>query len=258
LFGHEEGAFTGSRKGGKMGLFEQAHGGTIFLDEILEMDLAGQVNLLRALQERQIRRVGGSGVIPVDVRVIAACNANLNEMVREGRFRRDLYYRLSVLVLKIPPLRQRPTDVAQLASHFIEQYNRRFDRNVGLSAAAVRELESFGWDGNVRQLRNFCERLTAVADEPVINAAFVQKNLADSFWDDDLEPTVAASRVAPPAGSMEKGDSIMIKGVFYSKPDMMNLLARHRGNREAVARHLGVSRTTLWKYLRQFHVQKEG
>ncbi|MCC8190495.1 MAG: sigma 54-interacting transcriptional regulator, partial [Planctomycetes bacterium] len=126
LFGYADGAFTGSKKGGRIGLFELAHSGTIFLDEISEMDPSGQISLLRALQERQIRRVGGDGVIPVDVRVIAACNADLDAMVRDGRFRRDLYYRLGVLVLRVPPLRGRREDVVPLAKHFLAHYNRCF------------------------------------------------------------------------------------------------------------------------------------
>lgn len=236
LFGHEEGAFTGSRKGGRMGLFELAHNGTIFLDEISEMDQAGQVNLLRALQERQIRRVGGSTPIPVDVRVIAASNANLHDRVRANLFRRDLYYRLSVLVLKLPPLSARPGDVPLIAQHYMRLYSREFGRSVTLTAAALRALSELPWEGNIRQLRNFCERVAAVAPEQRVDAELVRKLFRDSFWDDD-----------DTAGGEER---VVLKGKIFERAQLDAVLLRHGGNRGAAAKELGVSRTTLWKAMR--------
>ena len=245
LFGHEEGAFTGSKKGGRMGLFELAHKGTIFLDEISEMDQAGQVNLLRALQERQIRRVGGSSPIPVDVRVIAACNANLHDMVRDNRFRRDLYYRLSVLVMKLPPLRVRHGDVPEIAGYFIQQYNQEFGKDIILADSALREFDAFPWEGNIRQLRNFCERIAAVAPDGKVDGAFVQKLFRDSLWHDDDETTGVE-------------DHIVIKGRIYSRKQIAEILRRHHGNREQAARELGISRTTLWKSIKAEFSQNSG
>ena len=253
LFGYEDGAFTGSKKGGKMGLFEIAHGGSIFLDEISEMAPGGQVNLLRALQERQIRRVGGNTPIPVDVRVLAACNAELGDMVRRGRFRRDLFYRLSVLVMKVPPLRERIGDVSLLAAHFLEVYGRRFEKKATLAADALRWLESYSWDGNIRQLRNFCERLAAIAEEPVICGEFVRAQLSDSFWLNPPEVEISLSPAPGEAHPAPRNDieSVMIRGRLHTRSQLEELLAKHRGNREAVAAELDIGRTSLWKLMKK-------
>ncbi len=251
LFGYVDGAFTGAKKGGKMGLFELAHSGTLFLDEISEMGLQGQVILLRALQERQIRRVGGDTIVPVDVRIIAACNVNLYELVRQNKFRKDLYYRLSVLVVKVPPLRDRQGDISHLATYFVEQYNQQFGRKVLLSDAALRELELFLWDGNLRQLKNFCERITALSNEPVTSGAFIRQQLHNSFWFEQQENHT--SPAAPPVSTSMtySEDFVVIKGHIYSRGQLSALLAKHSGNREAVAKQLGISRTTLWKSLKK-------
>ncbi len=248
LFGYVDGSFTGARKGGKIGLFEMAHGGTIFLDEISEMDPQGQVILLRALQERQIRRVGGDTNIPIDVRVIAACNVNLNEKVSENRFRKDLYYRLSVLVLKIPPLKDRRGDIARLASQFIDTYNAQFGKQAVLSAAAVRELETFDWDGNIRQLKNFCERIVAVAEESVMSGAFIGRQLENSCWLDERLPS--KREILPLPKSQNSEGFISIKGKVFAREQIRAIFIKNKRNREVTARELGISRTTLWKHLK--------
>ncbi|MBZ2174882.1 sigma 54-interacting transcriptional regulator [Schnuerera sp. xch1] len=153
LFGYEEGAFTGARKGGKPGLFELAHNGTLFLDEITEMPMNLQVKLLRVLQEREIARIGGNRIINVDIRIIAATNKDIKSMVNRGEFREDLYYRLNVLPLKIPPLRARREDILFLARKVMEEFNSDFV----LTEAAKEQLLSYNWDGNVRELRNYIE-----------------------------------------------------------------------------------------------------
>jgi len=164
LFGHERGAFTDA-KHQKPGLLEQADGGTVFLDEIGEMTPALQAKLLRFLEEKTFRRVGGTADLRVDVRVVAATNRNLEEAVRSGRFREDLYYRLRVLPVTLPPLRERTGDVAVLASHFVAQFAREFKKGVwGLTADAVRRLEAYGWPGNVRELKNALERAVLLAE----------------------------------------------------------------------------------------------
>jgi two-component system response regulator AtoC len=165
LFGHERGAFTDAKQQ-KPGLLEQADGGTVFLDEIAEMTPALQAKLLRFLEEKTFRRVGGTADLRVDVRVVAATNRNLEESVRSGRFRDDLYYRLRVLPVTLPPLRERTGDVAVLASHFVAQFAREFRKGVwGLTTDAVRRLESYSWPGNVRELKNAVERAVLLAEE---------------------------------------------------------------------------------------------
>ncbi len=252
LFGYEDGAFTGAKRGGRMGLFELAHNGTIFLDEISEMDHPGQVNLLRALQERQIRRVGGDTVVPVDVRVIAASNSNLYRLVKENKFRRDLYHRLSVLVLQVPPLRDRPGDIAILARHFLDHYARQFGKNIAFSPSGLSALETFSWDGNIRQLRNICEQIAAVAETDRIDGDFVARQLRKNMCYEDIAPERPEGRVEQkqPALLDPVGDIVMIKGKPYRRDELFEMLAQYRGKRELLASRLGVCRTTLWKHLR--------
>lgn len=157
LFGYVEGAFTGAKKGGKLGLFEAAAGGTLFLDEISEMDLGLQAKLLRVLQERRIRPVGGVKEIDVDVRVIAACNASLPDYVDQGKFRKDLYYRLNTFPIHIPPLRERTGDIPALATAILDQLSHKLRRPFTLTDEAVRLLQAHSWPGNVRELRNVLE-----------------------------------------------------------------------------------------------------
>jgi two-component system, NtrC family, response regulator AtoC len=171
LFGHERGAFTDARQQ-KRGLFESADGGTVFLDEIGEMAPALQARLLRFLEEKAFKRVGGSHDITVDVRVIAATNRNLEEQVKAGQFREDLYYRLNVLPIVMPPLRARLEDVPALVGFYIDQFNREFRKQVrGASPAALRALAAYGWPGNVREVRNAVERAMLLADGPQLEPA---------------------------------------------------------------------------------------
>lgn len=157
LFGYAEGAFTGAKKGGKVGLFEAANGGTLFLDEVSEMDIRFQVKLLRVLQEHRVRPVGAVKELDVDVRVIAACNADLNAYVAEGKFRRDLYYRLNTFPIHIPPLRERPGDIPALAEALLAQFSRKLRRPLRMTSEALEVLLGHSWPGNVRELRNVLE-----------------------------------------------------------------------------------------------------
>ncbi|EPZ61912.1 sigma-54 interaction domain protein [[Clostridium] sordellii ATCC 9714] len=147
LFGYEEGAFTGALKGGKKGLFEQAHNGTVFLDEIGDMPMYLQIKLLRVLQENQVMRVGGQSIIDIDVRVIAATNRDLPKMIKEEKFRSDLYYRINVLPINIPPLRERKDDINMMLKYFIE-------RDISISEKVKSIINSYNWPGNIRELRN--------------------------------------------------------------------------------------------------------
>ena len=170
LFGYEKGAFTGANSTGKMGLFQMAHKGILFLDEIAEIPLNLQVKLLRVLQEREFIPVGGSAVVEVDVQIIAATNKNLEKMVEEGTFREDLFYRLNVLPVNIPPLRERPEDIPLLSLHFLQKFNEKYGRNNQLSQNALDVLEAYYWPGNVRELQNIIERISITAEEELIEA----------------------------------------------------------------------------------------
>jgi len=165
LFGYEEGAFTGAKKGGKIGLFEQANGGTIFLDEIGDISHKIQTRLLRVLQEREIMRVGGNRIIPVDVRIIAATNKNLLETIEAGKFREDLYHRLKVLYLHIPPLRDRKEDISQLLQYFLKEEGKQ---NVKVEEQVIDVLRNYNWYGNVREFRNIITYMIVVSDDDII------------------------------------------------------------------------------------------
>ena len=239
LFGYEEGAFTGSRRGGRAGLFEAAHRGTLFLDEIGEMPLALQTRLLRVLEEREVMRVGATRPIPVDVRIVSATHCDLEARVREGRFRADLFYRLSVLRLRLPPLRERPDDLAPLAEWLLKNalaaLGVRPHANLHAEISRCAALfEAHAWPGNVRELRNLMQRLALfLSAEPLqaLTPGFVA-SVAPELGPAVLLP--AHSEPAPPA----------------QEDDIMAVLSRFGGDRAAAARHLGISRTTLWRRLR--------
>ncbi|HHV57384.1 MAG TPA: sigma 54-interacting transcriptional regulator [Firmicutes bacterium] len=232
LFGYVEGAFTGANRKGKPGLFELAHGGTIFLDEISEIPLRLQGRLLRVLQEREVMRLGHDRVIPVDVRVLCATNKNLRGLVDEGLFRADLYWRLNVLRLNIPPLRERCADIPVLLDHF---FTRRLPPGrgpVAFTPEALKLLTDYAWPGNVRELENFCERLAALTPEPPVRAAVVARLL-------DLAGSHAGTS---PARTPAPGEL---------PPSLAEALARAGGNKTEAARLLGIHRTTLWRRLKK-------
>jgi len=246
LFGHEEGAFTGSRRGGHAGLFEAAHGGTLFLDEIGEMPLALQTRLLRVLEEREVVRVGGTRPIPVEVRIISATHCDLEARVREGKFRADLFYRLSVLRLSLPPLRERSEDLLPLAEwclkHALASHDARPHANLHAELAGCAPLlMRYAWPGNVRELRNLMQRVALFLSAQPLQALSTAFLLSVS---PELGRTPAAAGKTPASLSIETSLS----------PDQENvaqILARFNGNRAAAAHHLGISRTTLWRRLRE-------
>ncbi|NHZ37412.1 propionate catabolism operon regulatory protein PrpR [Massilia rubra] len=235
LFGHEEGAFTGARRGGHAGLFEAANRGTLFLDEIGEMPLPLQTRLLRVLEEREVVRVGGTRPIAINVRVISATHCDLEQRVREGRFRADLFYRLAVLRLSLPPLRERARDVVGLAEWSLKNalaaLGARPHPNLHAEMAGCAPLlERYGWPGNVRELRNLMERVALfLAAEPLqaLTPAFVLS----------VAPELGRAMQPPPvqAPVLETVDEV---------------LARFGGRRDEAAAHLGISRTTLWRKLK--------
>ena len=196
LFGHEKGAFTHAIRS-RPGRFELADGGTIFLDEIGEMDLSLQVKILRVLQEKEIERVGGTGVKKVDVRIVAATNRDLEAEVNAGHFREDLYYRLNVIPLHLPPLRERGTDVILLAQHFLQKFcDKKGRTDLSLSQETMNILSAYTWPGNVRELENFMERLSILSDGPEVTPNDLPAKILDQVGDVEL---VAKGQLAKPA-----------------------------------------------------------
>ena len=186
FFGYEGGAFTGAGKGGKMGLFELADGGTLFLDEVGELSVQMQSKLLRVIQDKEVRRVGGEKSVHIDIRIIAATNRDLKREVEEGRFRNDLYYRLFVVPVNIPSLRERKEDIELLARHFLDIFNSEYNLRKTISDDAVKVMESYNWPGNVRELRNVVERLsvsTARSEISAIHVEFCLNNKAPAVSD---------------------------------------------------------------------------
>ncbi|MGE4557553.1 MAG: sigma 54-interacting transcriptional regulator [Desulfovibrionaceae bacterium] len=240
LFGYEEGAFTGAKKGGKAGLFELAHNGTIFLDEIGEISSLLQSRLLRAINEKEILRIGGGRIIHVDVRVIAATNKNLYKLVLDGRFRRDLYFRLDLLNLTLPPLRERAEDIDDLARSFIPLKNAAHGRNMPLlSKTSLRRLQAYSWPGNVRELEYFLEKLVVLYDDCEDFDCFVAETLREHMErrEDAVCGEESADTVTLRVGSMKDMQAQIVA----------SLLERNGGNKGGLAKQLGVSRTTIWK-----------
>jgi len=235
LFGHERGAFTDA-KTTKRGLFELARGGTIFLDEISEMSVGTQAKLLRALENRRFKRVGGVADIDLDAGVIAATNRDLVEEVRKGRFREDLFFRLNVVRIIVPPLRARREDVPLLADHFLKRFNQKFGRDVqSISPEALRRLQAYAWPGNVRELRNVLERVVILEAEEVILASHLPPEMR--FPSDSEEGAPTQARFVLP----EQG--IDIEELERSLLDQA--MVRTGGNQSQAARLLGISRYAL-------------
>jgi propionate catabolism operon transcriptional regulator len=259
LFGYAPGAFTGARQSGKPGLFEMAHRGTMFLDEIGEMSGPLQARLLRVLQERETMRVGGVRVIPIDVRVIAATNKDLFGLVQQAAFRDDLFYRLSVPNLHIPPLRERPEDLPLLAEHLMRSVAGRLQRRPRrFSSGAIAALQDYSWPGNVRQLENTIEQLVAVGEErqPVERtevgrvlaryAASGERNPHDGGAPTHGSTSVVGIPVNTAVGARENCTLKRIETEI-----ILRTLDETGGNKAETARRLGISKTTLWRRLKQ-------
>ena len=239
LFGHVKGAFTGANKD-RSGRFEMAEGGTILLDEIGTMSLDVQVKLLRTLQEKVIERVGSSKLIPVDVRVISATNRVLPELIAKGEFREDLYYRLKVLQIDIPPLRERRLDIPILAEHFVEKFNRLYNRKViGLSAATKEDLMKYFWPGNVRELENAIEHALILTQGKIIEPQYLPPEVR--LMKDNGTP--------PPPPRLEHDPDT-------EEENIRRALAAFAGNVTHAATSLGMHRTTLWRKMKEFGIPR--
>lgn len=241
LFGYSEGAFSGASKGGKLGLFELAHKGTLFLDEVSELPLNLQAKLLRVLQEREIRRIGDDKVVPIDVRIITATNIDLKEKSMQGQFRQDLLYRLDVLNLKIPSLHERREDIENIVMHFIDKYCRKFDKPIPvLEIGAIETLNNYSWPGNIRELRNICERLVVLTEGENITAEGVS-NLLGTANERIPEDKVSS-------------DNTSIQAPIFAYDDidsMLKLMQIMKVSKSEAARLLGISRTTLWRKMKE-------
>jgi PAS domain S-box-containing protein len=242
LFGYVEGAFTGARKGGKTGLFELAHEGTIFLDEISEMSPMLQARFLRVLQEKEVVRLGDDRIIPIDIRIIAATNRDLYSEVEKGGFREDLYYRLCVLRLEIPPLRKRPEDIPALVDYFIEEKGRRLGKSIkSISREAISKLVNQKWPGNIRQLENVVERIVVLCKKDTIDADIVSEVMGRSSDYSSERQFNAHTEVELNDGLLKNVEAETIRKV----------LEETNGNKTQAAEKLGISVTTLWRRLKK-------
>jgi len=239
LFGYDEGAFTGARRSGKKGKFELADKGTLFLDEVSQLSLAAQSKLLRALQEREIERVGGGGTIPVDVRIVAATNDNLEDMIKQGSFRLDLFYRLNVIPIKLVPLRERKSDIPLLVEKFTAKYGDLAGLgSVSVSSEVLELLRKYDWPGNVRELEHAIERTINLCDSSTIETCHFQ-------W---LLPKIIGQ------GKQIAGRGINEVKAAAEKEIIVNALQSTRGNRTKAAVLLGIARPLLYQKMRRLGI----
>ena len=232
LFGHEKGAFTGATQQRK-GRFEMANGGTLFLDEIGDISLAVQVRLLRVLQERTIERVGSSEPLPVNVRVLAATSRNLEKEMSKGTFREDLYYRLNVFPIILPPLRERRSDIMLLTDHFLQKYSERYGKNIKrISTLAINMMMAYHWPGNVRELENCVERAVLTASDEVIHGY-------------NLPPSLQTGEETHTSILSAEGADLTTLVESYEKEIIIDALKKHRGNAAASARHLNTTQRII-------------
>jgi DNA-binding NtrC family response regulator len=240
LFGHERGAFTGADRQ-KRGLFESADGGTVFLDEIGEMVPALQAKLLRFLEEKTFKRVGGSTDIKVDVRVVAATNRKLDEEVHHGRFREDLYYRLNVVPIPLPPLRERSTDIPLLLKYYVDSFNKEFKKRIeGIAPEAMTRLQAYGWPGNIRELRNAVERAMLLGDGKILTA--------DDFVVSAGQPARLTEGVALPATGIDLEE--------LERSLLVQALDRTRWNQTRAAALLGLNRDQIRYRIEKFKLER--
>ena len=250
LFGHEKGAFTGAARS-KRGLVEVAHRGTLFLDEIGELPLGLQVKLLRTLQERQIRHVGGTGLIDVDVRFVSATNRDLREAIAKGQFREEFYYRVNVVAIELPSLRERAGDVRLLAQAFLKRYGKARVRGMDDKAMAV--LERYHWPGNVRELQNVIERACALADGDTIVTRDLPRQIVDGGTpaspSSGRSPTVPSGTDLPLTAAKERWMAVL------EATYLREILARHDGNISAAAKAAGIDRKTFHRLINKHNLR---
>lgn len=236
LFGHVRGAFTGASYS-KRGLFEAAEGGTLFLDEIGEMPVSLQSKLLRVLQEREVKPVGATDTKPINVRIIAATNRDLSAAILSGAFRQDLYFRLNVVQIKLPPLREKRSDIPLLVAAFLESNSDESSPAPAISEDAMRRLMAYDWPGNVRELENAVQRAVALGTSAIVQL-------------DDIPP-----HIAYPTGQGTSSEVFLIEEL--ERRAILNALSETKGDRVAAARLLGIGKTTLYRKLKQYRMERE-
>ncbi|MGE4284796.1 MAG: sigma-54 interaction domain-containing protein, partial [Clostridia bacterium] len=250
LFGYVEGAFTGAAKGGKPGLFELAHRGTIFLDEISEISLKLQGRLLRVIQEKEIMRLGHDRVIPVDVRILAATNKDLYSLSQKGEFREDLYYRLDILKINLPALRERKEDIPVMIDYMARDYGNQFKKvKITVTEDAIRMMQQYDWLGNIRELKNVCERLVVLSQSDFIDVEDVKAVLPDR----NNRSSIIEEKKA--ADTEEIFNNSYIQEIKDFERDKIKItLEKVRYNKNKAADILGVSRTTLWRKMKELNI----
>lgn len=244
LFGYEKGSFTGADRNGKKGYFQQADKGILFLDEIGEMPTSLQVKLLRVLQEKEVIPIGSTKPIPIDVQIIAATNKDLKSMVEEGSFREDLYYRLNVIPIQIPPLRERPEDIPLLAFHFLQQLNERYNKNFHLLPDAYKLLEVYYWPGNVRELQNVIERLAVSCENSMIDAYDVNRILSSNNNAKPDKPII--SRIIP-----------LQEALDYVEEQLVLLAMKQYKTTSKAAKALGISQSSVSRKYQKIMLDKK-
>jgi len=249
LFGYNRGAFTGANREGKPGIFELAADGTLFLDEIEDLPLDLQVKFLQVIQDRAFIRLGGTKIIKVDVRLIAASNRELSKLVAEGKFRDDLFYRLNVVPVTIPPLRERDEDIPLLVDYFLHRYNHKYGGEKFLAPALIQKLRNYGWPGNIRELKNTIERLVVTCSGNLINTEFLEtaQNIPSLALPCDC--------AQPAAGSSEEVFSTLKEVVENVEKDMLSKALKKYKNSRQIGRMLGISHTAVLKKIKKYSLQ---
>ncbi|KOA18263.1 transcriptional regulatory protein ZraR [Clostridium homopropionicum DSM 5847] len=240
FFGYSDGAFTGAKKGGKKGKFELANGGTLFLDEIGDMPLFMQVKLLRVLQEKEIEKIGSEKTIPIDIRVIAATNKNLQEEISKNRFREDLYYRLNVIGIGLPPLRKRKEDIPLFIDSFLEEINEKYNTNIKISKEVKDILMNYTWPGNVRELKNTIERCYTMADNNLITNASLPVNILTKSKLQNYDSSKTLNEIM----------------ANIEKEIILQVIEKNNSNIQKTAIDLGVHRSTLYKKMGDYNIKR--
>ncbi|WP_300282882.1 sigma-54 interaction domain-containing protein [Peptacetobacter sp.] len=242
LFGYEEGAFTGAKKGGKLGMFEIAHKGSLFLDEIGDMSLHLQSKLLRVLQEKEVNKIGAKSNVEVDVRIIAATNKDLEEMVKEGTFREDLYYRLNVIPIKLPNLSQRKGDISLLIDYMIQEYSMKLEKNVeGIDDFALEIMKKYKWPGNVRELQNSIEYSINMAQDKIITVDVLPKSILE-FKEEKEEESISGIETLEELEKREIRKALKTYSIYKKDKDL-------------AAKALGISRATLYRKIEKYKIK---